>query len=77
MKIVFSILNTFSVIFMNICVLGNVLFWVYLIESIREPCVIQGFVPVLLKHLKSEDIMMATQACRALGNICFENGMST
>lgn len=34
----------------------------------------QGFVPILLQHLKSDDIIMATQACRALGNICFENG---
>nr|XP_034313658.1 rap1 GTPase-GDP dissociation stimulator 1-B isoform X2 [Crassostrea gigas] len=42
-------------------------------ETIREPCVMQGFVPILLQHLKSDDIIMATQACRALGNICFEN----
>ncbi|XP_048763708.1 rap1 GTPase-GDP dissociation stimulator 1-like isoform X2 [Ostrea edulis] len=42
-------------------------------ESIREPCVIQGFIPILLQYLQSNDITMATQACRALGNICFEN----
>ncbi|XP_062604562.1 rap1 GTPase-GDP dissociation stimulator 1-like [Saccostrea cucullata] len=44
-------------------------------ESIREPCVIQGFIPILLQQLKSDDITMATQACRALGNICFENDL--
>ena len=43
-------------------------------ETMRRPCVAQGFVPVLLKFLKSDDVSLATQACRALGNICFENG---
>lgn len=49
---------------------SNILF----AESLRIPCVNQGFVPLLLPILESEDVSIATQACRTLGNICFENG---
>ncbi|XP_021361623.1 rap1 GTPase-GDP dissociation stimulator 1-like isoform X1 [Mizuhopecten yessoensis] len=43
-------------------------------EPVRKECVDKGFVPVLLNMLKStEDITMATQICRALGNICYEH----
>lgn len=67
---VFSVFNM-----VRPCFLINPCFSLTLMtETIREPCVMQGFVPILLQHLKSDDIMMATQACRALGNICFENG---
>ncbi|CAG2186923.1 unnamed protein product [Mytilus edulis] len=43
------------------------------VEALRVPCVNLGFVPILLPILESEDIAIATQACRTLGNICFEN----
>ncbi|XP_063444231.1 rap1 GTPase-GDP dissociation stimulator 1-B-like [Mytilus trossulus] len=43
------------------------------VEALRVPCVNLGFVPILLPILESEDISIATQACRTLGNICFEN----
>ncbi|XP_064612236.1 rap1 GTPase-GDP dissociation stimulator 1-B-like isoform X1 [Liolophura sinensis] len=42
-------------------------------ESLREPFVEQNFVPLLLTLLETNDVAMATQACRALGNICYEN----
>ncbi|KAI8796868.1 rap1 GTPase-GDP dissociation stimulator 1-A, partial [Biomphalaria glabrata] len=42
-------------------------------ESLREPLVSMGVVPHLLSHLSSQNIALATQACRALGNICFDN----
>jgi len=62
-------------IFMYICeILCNLL---TLAESVREPCVEKGFVPLLLRALDpQDDIAMATQACRALGNMCFDNGNS-
>ncbi|XP_052767707.1 rap1 GTPase-GDP dissociation stimulator 1-like [Mya arenaria] len=45
-------------------------------ESVREPCVEKGFVPLLLRLLeKQEDINSMTQACRALGNVCFDNDL--
>ncbi|XP_060551393.1 rap1 GTPase-GDP dissociation stimulator 1-like isoform X2 [Ruditapes philippinarum] len=43
-------------------------------ESVRVPCVEKGFIPILLKVLeRQDDIDRMTQACRALGNICFDN----
>uniref|UniRef100_A0A2C9K185 Uncharacterized protein n=1 Tax=Biomphalaria glabrata TaxID=6526 RepID=A0A2C9K185_BIOGL len=42
-------------------------------ESLRVPLVSMGVVPHLLSHLSSQNIALATQACRALGNICFDN----
>lgn len=43
-------------------------------ESVREPCVKSGIVLVLLKVLeRQDDIESMTQACRALGNMCFDN----
>ncbi|XP_041362294.1 rap1 GTPase-GDP dissociation stimulator 1-like [Gigantopelta aegis] len=42
-------------------------------ESVRQPLVDLNFVPPLVDLLPSEDITVSTQACRALGNICFEN----
>lgn len=42
-------------------------------EALREPLVSKGVVPNLLKHLPSKNIALATQVCRALGNICYDN----
>lgn len=44
-------------------------------ESVRVPLVQLGVVPPLLDLLKipNIDITIATQVCRALGNICFDN----
>ncbi|KAH9502326.1 Rap1 GTPase-GDP dissociation stimulator 1-A [Bulinus truncatus] len=42
-------------------------------ENLREPLVNIGIVPHLLSLLQSKNIALATQACRALGNICFDN----
>ncbi|KAL4239957.1 Rap1 GTPase-GDP dissociation stimulator 1 [Mactra antiquata] len=43
-------------------------------ESLREPCVEKGFVPIFLNVLeKDTSIENMTQACRALGNMCFDN----
>ncbi|XP_059144115.1 rap1 GTPase-GDP dissociation stimulator 1-like isoform X2 [Physella acuta] len=42
-------------------------------ESLREPLVDKGVIPSLLKHLTSDNISLATQVCRALGNICYDN----
>lgn len=47
----------------------------FISESVREPCVDKGFVPLFLNVLKElTDIEKMTQACRALGNMCFDNG---
>lgn len=45
-----------------------------ILESLREPLVDKGVIPSLLRHLTSENISLATQVCRALGNICYDNG---
>ncbi|KAK7475192.1 hypothetical protein BaRGS_00033593 [Batillaria attramentaria] len=44
-------------------------------ESVRVPLVQHGVVPPLLDLLKAPNtsISIATQVCRALGNICFDN----
>ncbi|CAG5130021.1 unnamed protein product [Candidula unifasciata] len=42
-------------------------------ESLRESLVNTGVIPHLLRHLSSKHIALATQACRALGNICYDN----
>ncbi|XP_052235417.1 rap1 GTPase-GDP dissociation stimulator 1-like isoform X3 [Dreissena polymorpha] len=45
-------------------------------ESIREPCVEKGFVPLLLRVLEEQtDVASMTQACRAMGNVCFDNDL--
>ena len=44
-------------------------------ETVREPCVEKGFVPIFLGVLnRDEDVECVTQSCRALGNMCFDNG---
>ncbi|XP_048256916.1 rap1 GTPase-GDP dissociation stimulator 1-like isoform X1 [Haliotis rufescens] len=42
-------------------------------ESLRGPLVERGFVPPLLQLLNDKDVQLATQGCRALGNICYDN----
>ncbi|XP_005112444.1 rap1 GTPase-GDP dissociation stimulator 1 isoform X2 [Aplysia californica] len=44
-------------------------------ETLREPLVNRGFMPQLLRHLPSTNIALATQSCRALGNICYDNDL--
>lgn len=55
-------------------VLDFLVFNIVLTESLREPLVNTGVLPHLLRHLSSKHIALATQACRALGNICYDNG---
>ncbi|KAK3091335.1 hypothetical protein FSP39_019020 [Pinctada imbricata] len=57
----------------TLCKVVQILAELAKVETVRQPCVDQGFVPILLQLLKSENVALATQACRALGNICFEN----
>lgn len=42
----------------------------------REKCSQNELVKLLINLLKEDDIDLVTQACRALGNICYENGIS-
>lgn len=47
-------------------------------EAVRVPLVNLGMVPPLLKLIQSQcPAAIATQVCRALGNICFDNGQFT
>ena len=47
-------------------------------EAVRVPLVNLGVVPPLLKLIQSQcTTAIATQVCRALGNICFDNGEFT
>ena len=43
-------------------------------ESIRIPCVEAATVQPLVGLMNSPQLSVITQACRALGNICFDNG---
>ncbi|GFO23481.1 rap1 GTPase-GDP dissociation stimulator 1 [Plakobranchus ocellatus] len=45
------------------------------VESLREPLVNKGFMPPLMHLLPSKNIALATQVCRALGNICYDNAL--
>ncbi|RUS80410.1 hypothetical protein EGW08_011822 [Elysia chlorotica] len=45
------------------------------VESLREPLVNKGFMPPLTQLLPSKNIALATQVCRALGNICYDNDL--
>ncbi|GFS18606.1 Rap1 GTPase-GDP dissociation stimulator 1-like [Elysia marginata] len=45
------------------------------VESLREPLVNKGFMPPLTQLLSSKNISLATQVCRALGNICYDNDL--
>ena len=47
----------------------------YVSEDNRVPCVESMMVPPLVEMLTSDNVHAAIQACRALGNICFDNGM--
>ena len=50
-------------------------YYVHVVESVREPCVEKGFVPIFLGVLnKDENVECVLQSCRALGNMCFDNG---
>lgn len=42
-------------------------------ESLRQPFVDGNVIPTLVKMLRSSDNSDVIQACRALGNICYEN----
>lgn len=44
------------------------------VESCRVGCVDSGVVGGLVGGLGSTDTSVALQACRALGNICYEHG---
>lgn len=40
----------------------------------REKCTSKEVVQALINLLKEENVDILAQACRALGNICYENG---
>ncbi|ESO89034.1 hypothetical protein LOTGIDRAFT_228970 [Lottia gigantea] len=42
-------------------------------ESLRQPLVDLNFIKPLLINLTSDYILLPTQCCRALGNICYDN----
>ncbi|XP_078579458.1 rap1 GTPase-GDP dissociation stimulator 1-like [Branchiostoma floridae x Branchiostoma japonicum] len=42
-------------------------------EFVRQPCVEAGLVQPLVELLSCDDTAAVKQACRALGNICFDN----
>ncbi|XP_068218046.1 rap1 GTPase-GDP dissociation stimulator 1 isoform X2 [Palaemon carinicauda] len=43
------------------------------VESCRLGCVTSGLVPILVENMASTTTGVALQACRALGNICYEH----
>ncbi len=43
-------------------------------ENVRIPCVESGVVEPLVRLMASNQLPVITQSCRALGNICFDNG---
>ncbi|XP_053637067.1 rap1 GTPase-GDP dissociation stimulator 1 isoform X1 [Cherax quadricarinatus] len=43
------------------------------VESCRLGCVTGGLVPILVEKMSSSNTKVALQACRALGNICYEH----
>lgn len=43
------------------------------VESCRVGCVTSGLVPILVEKMASTTTGVALQACRALGNICYEH----
>ncbi|XP_027228646.1 rap1 GTPase-GDP dissociation stimulator 1 isoform X2 [Penaeus vannamei] len=43
------------------------------VESCRLGCVTSGLVPILVEKMSSTTTGVALQACRALGNICYEH----
>ncbi len=53
---------------------GNKVVLLAVSESVRQPCVEEGLVQPLMSLLTSHNIAVTTQACRALGNICFDCG---
>ena len=59
----------------SLYLLSSSSFAYYVVESVREPCVEKGFVPIFLGVLnKEENVECVLQSCRALGNMCFDNG---
>ncbi|KAG7160979.1 Rap1 GTPase-GDP dissociation stimulator 1-A-like [Homarus americanus] len=43
------------------------------VENCRLGCVTNGLVPILVEKMSSSNTKVALQACRALGNICYEH----
>ncbi|XP_063858179.1 rap1 GTPase-GDP dissociation stimulator 1-A-like [Scylla paramamosain] len=43
------------------------------VENCRLGCVTGGLVPILVEKMSSPSTKVALQACRALGNICYEH----
>ena len=46
-----------------------------MIESERRECVKLDFIPLLKEPLQAGDIREKIESCRALGNMCYENGL--
>ena len=46
-----------------------------ILEMTRRPCIEAEVLPPLVSLMVSPHTPVAVQACRALGNICFDNGM--
>ena len=40
----------------------------------REECVKANLIEKFIPHTVSDDLGKSTQVCRALGNICYDNG---
>lgn len=43
-------------------------------DVLRQQCSSDGLITLLLNVMSNGSVAEATQACRALGNICFDNG---
>ena len=52
------------------------LFLLRMIETERKECVKLDFIPLLKEPLQAGDIQEKIESCRALGNMCYENGSS-
>jgi len=47
----------------------------FILESERQECVKLDFISPLKDPLKSANIQDKIESCRALGNMCYENGL--
>jgi len=49
--------------------------YLFILESERQECVKLDFISPLKDPLKSANIQDKIESCRALGNMCYENGL--
>jgi len=50
------------------------LFYYSLTEEARQECVKKDLIKPLVKLINENDNLVVHQACRAIGNMCYDNG---